>query len=155
MRLQQECKMSSLAPPQPAELLCTELLIRATKTGPKCSQHRRVFTSLSNGGGKPKLQEAAGGRSAHSGYSSSGSEGEQLRARKTPAWRGHKDQVIANLQGKVSKSPPVSGDPQATAELLSIRADKTLTKLLWALALLRAATLERGKGQPAQSRTCP
>lgn len=52
---------------------------------------------------------------------------------------------------KVLKSPPgqgVSGDLQSIAKLLNIRAGKVLVKLPRALALLRAATLERGKGPP-------
>ena len=60
--------------------------------------------------------------------------------------------------GKVPKAPPrqrVSGDLQPIAKLLNIGAGKALTKLPWAPALLRAATLERGKGQTTQSRTCP
>ena len=60
--------------------------------------------------------------------------------------------------GNVPKSPPrqgLSGDLQPVAELLDTGAGKALAKLPQAPALLRAATRERGKGQLAQSRTCP
>lgn len=94
------------------------------------------FTLLSNSVGNQSCRRLTGSRAAHPAYSSPRSKGGQ----------GGRAEYGKSQQGR--------GGAQAT-RVLNIRVAKALTELPQAPVLLKADTLERGKGEPIQSRTCP
>lgn len=156
-------RMQNVLPGSPASrslqscsvLSCLSEPPRWTQNAASAGGRQQLFASLSNRAGKAKLQGATGGRAAHSGYSSPGSEGEQIQAWKISAQHGHKDQVTMNLQGRCQVTSQTGGLWRPPAYCRAPKYRSWQGKLSQALALLRVATLERCKGQPTRSRTCP
>lgn len=101
-------------------LSCLSEPPRWTQNAASAGGRQQLFpTLLSSRGGKLRLQGATGSRAAHSGYSSLGSEGDQLQAWKMPAWHRHKDQVTMNLQGRCPSHLSDRGSLETSSPLLS------------------------------------
>lgn len=140
--------------PQPAELLHAELLITAYhREGPKLQPALEALQLTEERGWEIKAAEGYGQLSCSPRLQLTQEQGTAAASKVQTQRAGHQE-----LPGKVPRPPPrqgVSGDLQAIVELLRISVGEPLSKLLWEPPLLRAATLERGRGLPTQSGTRP